>query len=481
MLLIKNENAKTMFRFAVFLIVLGIIIFFSGYAGKNYATACAGVVFANLSFICLLFIRAGKIVTAKVLWGVGTPLIIFVSPYFFSLTQPTSIISYSYLYLGGMLFCAYSFQDPKERSALWISITLFFLGLVFYDQVMISKSFMDSPYADMFVENYWHFKLTQVVHFITLVYLVIQIHANKIRIESKLSEQIERLKKFASTMVYSSKNKTIYSGNLVESLEEILLNTAGVLDVSRIGVWEYDEGSNSIELLVGYNLADKKFTYGGRLNSSDYPIYFKSLLEEKIIVANEALTDVKTAEFETSYLLPLNIKSMMDAPFFIDGKFKGILCCEEQRYTREWDEIDQLFSVAVTKLISISFYCAMRKEQYSAIAQNAIELKNKNDAMESIHQRMMEANADIMNNLFWKDEEKLKFQKIINEFSFKNSHDVRGPLSRILGLLEIYRQDPDPENKAMCIAYIEKSAKEMDEIVKEIALVLDTYYNKYSN
>lgn len=459
MKIIKNENRKAMVSSAIFLIVLGLAMFFMGYTMQNDATAFMGISFSVLSLVCLLFIYNQHILTAKIIWGVCTPFLIFISPCLFSLSNPTTIFSYSFLYVGGFLYMAYSFHEEQEKLYMWISTGLFFIGILFYDRIIINRNFSQSEYAILFNDNYVHFKVAQVIHFVSIVYLIVLVHRHKIKIEHQLSEQIRKFQVFTSNLIFTSKNKIIHSGNLKLALEEILKHTAEVMDVSRIGVWEIDEDSQHLDLVVCYDVLNKSFSYSSRLNYKDYPRYFKALLEEKIIVAEDVLHDPKTNEFTKSYTIPLGIKSMMDSPFFMDGKFKGILCCEEQRDYKKWDEMDQLFSMSVSKLISIAYYCWIKKEHY--------------ETLEVVNKKMEEVNGVLANDIIWKEKGIQDLKEFIDEMSFKNAHQVRGPLSRMLGLLHLYQMDTDPVNREKYMAYLQSSALELDEIIKEVSMVLN--------
>jgi hypothetical protein len=183
-------------------------------------------------------------------------------------------------------------------------------------------------------------------------------------------------------------------------------------------------------------------------------------MEEKLIVATDVYHDSKTIEFVETYTKPLGIKSMMDSPFFIDGQLKGILCCEEQRDYKIWDEMDQLFSLTVSKLISIAYYCHFKKEHYQTV--------------EKINHKLEEVNGSLSNDLFWKEKDIKALKSFIEEMSFINSHQIRGPLSRILGLIHVYRIDNEIANKEKYITYMEDAAKELDTIIREIAAILNT-------
>jgi hypothetical protein len=470
---IFNENLETYSRASLFLMVLGLLLVVFGYSNANYATAFLGLSFGILSGFCFGLIKWNKIALAKISWAIGTPILIFISPIWFSLAQESTVTTYSYLYYGGMLYISWALQDKEESTYRWISIGLFFLGIAFYDRFIVAH-FSNGNYERLFSDfgNYLHFKIAQCIHFVSLVYLIHLALLNKSRIEEKLSEQITRLQSFTMNLINSSKSKLLYSGNLTGALEEIVKNAATTMDVSRVSVWELDPEARVIRMVVGYDLRANSFKYGEVLKEEEYPVYFSYLLQEKIVMAPQAATDEKTKEFASFYLPHHQIKSMMDTPFFIDGSFKGILCFEEQREERNWSEIEQLFSMSIGKLISISYYCCHRKEQFDSLVKTTGELKERNKDMEEINSKITHLNRNLRTDLSIKEEDLKSMSEFIDELSFRNAHHVRGPLSRILGLINLYEQDTNEANRTLYIQYINQSAKELDDIIREITVIL---------
>jgi len=478
MKIVKTENEKTLQRIAIFLIGSGFVVFLLGLVGKNYATAFFGSAFSILSFVCLLCIDSRRIFLAKVLWGTVSPLLLFLSPVFFPIARPILIVTYGYLYIGGMLFTSYSFHDKSEKKVMWLSIALFFTGLMFYDRVIIDHNFLNDSAIAFITNDYTYFKITQAIHFISLLWLVIVFHANKTIIEKKLSGHSIKMQGFNNDLISISKNKLTNSGDLLESLKEILLSSCRALDISRISVWEYVAKENCIKLIVGYDMPKNEFTYSATLNKDLYPTYFEHLLTEKIIAAKDAVNDLKTSEFTESYLNPLGIKSMMDSPFFIDGEFKGIICCEEQRDYRDWDDIDKLFSVGISNLISISYYCTMRKEQFELLVKASEELSNRTNLLEQINGKILTINEGLTTELIDKEQGIKELQDFIDDLSHRNAHHIRGPLCRIIGLVRLYQIDGDTDNRRLYIQYMDESAREMDNILKEVSQLLDKNWGK---
>lgn len=56
----------------------------------------------------------------------------------------------------------------------------------------------------------------------------------------------------------------------------------------------------------------------------------------------------------------------------------------------------------------------------------------------------------------------------LDRFVYSASHDLRAPLSSILGLIEICERSDDPEEIKQCLALMRRSIRNMDEFTKEI-------------
>ena len=65
------------------------------------------------------------------------------------------------------------------------------------------------------------------------------------------------------------------------------------------------------------------------------------------------------------------------------------------------------------------------------------------------------------------EELKLQNQRLI-EYAFFTAHEVRGPLARILGLVELSKINQEPEDRIEILKRLEVSAYELDEIIRMI-------------
>ncbi|RZF78982.1 histidine kinase [Pseudoalteromonas sp. S4488] len=140
------------------------------------------------------------------------------------------------------------------------------------------------------------------------------------------------------------------SGN-VELAERLILNAVlDGLEIGRAGIWLLNEENTAIECRLLLDRENGKEIQMLVLPRDAYPAYFKALDTQRTITAEDAHTDPATYEFSESYLTPLNIGAMLDAPIRYKGKMIGIFCCEHIGGTRQWTEDECSFIGALADL-----------------------------------------------------------------------------------------------------------------------------------
>jgi PAS domain S-box-containing protein len=69
--------------------------------------------------------------------------------------------------------------------------------------------------------------------------------------------------------------------------------------------------------------------------------------------------------------------------------------------------------------------------------------------------------------------------KLIEEMSFKNSHEMRGPVATMLGLVNLIKIEMPTQATAMdLVNYLEKTVLKMDEVIRELTDFLNDRLNK---
>ena len=134
-------------------------------------------------------------------------------------------------------------------------------------------------------------------------------------------------------------------------IQSIVRDCAQQLQVARVSIWHLDHDTLLCEQL--YRRYENDFDSGLILNQGEYPYYFKALMENGLINADDAHRDSRTAEFSESYLTPLGIMSMLDAPIFVKGALYGVVCIEATGQVREWDLAELSYAAAIADKVSL--------------------------------------------------------------------------------------------------------------------------------
>ncbi len=164
-----------------------------------------------------------------------------------------------------------------------------------------------------------------------------------------------------------AKSPQIYSGNLQDAFQTVTRVAAECLHTERVSIWFFTGDRSAIQCADLYQLTTREHAQGVALSATDYPRYFGELDTERIIAADDAQTDSRTAEFTTSYLAPLGITSMLDVPIRSEGKMIGVICHEHIGPTRRWTLEEQHFAASVANTVALAIEAADRRKMEQAL------------------------------------------------------------------------------------------------------------------
>lgn len=142
---------------------------------------------------------------------------------------------------------------------------------------------------------------------------------------------------------------------------------AKTLDVERVGIWMIVDHGSSLFCVNLYEKSRDEHCEGVTLRVRDYPVYFESLRNFKALPIEIAQSDPRARELYETYMLPLGINSMLDAPIWQDGELFAIVCHEHIGPPREWTTEDRDFASAVADLLAIKFRSAEVTELQSVL------------------------------------------------------------------------------------------------------------------
>jgi PAS domain S-box-containing protein len=169
------------------------------------------------------------------------------------------------------------------------------------------------------------------------------------RTEQDLRRRTEQVQKHRDVLLELAQAD---KSDLLRALGKICSRAAATMDVARVSYWSLADNGNAIvcELLHG----DTGKARGARLSVGDAPEYFAALGAKRPIVADDVGTHASTRDLLNTYLTPLGISSMLDAPVWVRGQVVGVLCHEHVGAPRHWtaEEID--FASALAAMVSLA-------------------------------------------------------------------------------------------------------------------------------
>ena len=234
---------------------------------------------------------------------------------------------------------------------------------------------------------------------------------------NRTEQALQKLEQQQIALCELAKHDAIYTGNLETALRIITEMGSRVLGVERASVWTFNEQGTALELRDLYEQTPNRHTSGVTLAAQDYPSYFQAIAnEEHAIAAHDAHADFRTREFSQSYLTPLGIEAMLDAPVRRRGHVVGVLCHEHVGGPRSWTAEEVHFSSSLATFITLALEAYQRREveQALVLAKEAAEVASRAKS----------------------------------EFLASVSHEIRTPMNAIIGMADLlWETDLTPDQR----------------------------------
>lgn len=297
------------------------------------------------------------------------------------------------------------------------------------------------------------------------------------RYQQQEASKKERLLNYQNSLLNLSKDEAIFNTDLTDVFGKICQCAFQNIGSSRVSVWVLDENNNKLirkQLVEKGILQDETVT----LEKTQFPNYFRALETSPYINAADALEHPETREFKDIYLSPLKIVSMLDCPIVVNGVPVGVICCEHQHERKEWSSEDLLFVQSLAEHISICYKNQEIKELLTQVKQRNFELVEKtneietmNEELNSVNEQLSVLNDSLEATVRRRTAELEKQNTQLTEYAFINSHVLRAPLARILGLAQLISREANIKDRQLLDALIH-SSDELDSIIRKISDIL---------
>lgn len=247
-------------------------------------------------------------------------------------------------------------------------------------------------------------------------------------------EAVERQKTlFEISRLYNTDFNKIWQ-IITEKASETLL-------ADRVGIWKLTEENSKLICEDVFTRSSATHDSGSELFYDGYPAYFRALETSRYIDSSNGLTDPRTKELTDIYLVPLNIRSLLDVPVRKRGALSGVLCFEYTGRIRHWSPEKKEFAASLADLVSGKFEALERE-----LAQ--IELNEARKQAE--------------------ESDRLKTSLLANM-----SHELRTPMNSILGFSELMLNDSDDPEVAFYTKKIHGAGKRLMNTLQAILELAD--------
>lgn len=127
--------------------------------------------------------------------------------------------------------------------------------------------------------------------------------------------------------------------DLHEGAQAVARYVCGLLQCSQASLWVLDglAGARVMTCIGGHDQdAGTPLPPQPALADPECAPYFDALWRDGVLVAHDARQDVRLACLRDDYLVPQDVRSLLDASVGFNGTAVGVLCCEQRGAARRW-------------------------------------------------------------------------------------------------------------------------------------------------
>lgn len=238
-----------------------------------------------------------------------------------------------------------------------------------------------------------------------------------------------------------SANLSMVTYDFEQFVEHLLKESAKIMEVMGAIFWLYDETEGRLKCLKTQGVSG--VDPGMELSMKEYPKYFQRLLDYRSTPVSDLTEDENTALLNAYFYQSHGVRSLLDSKVEIEGELVGVFSVVHDE-PKSWTYSDQRYVGSLTDIISSAYSTSLKKQ-------------------------LEREKGDLIKKL-------LKRNENLEELTYVISHHLRGPLTRIIGLSNLYE---DPQSKSIqeeIMSRINKSSLELDQVIKDLIEII-----KYSD
>jgi PAS domain S-box-containing protein len=311
-----------------------------------------------------------------------------------------------------------------------------------------------------------------------LLHSVIHDVTERKRAEDALHESQKRQQEYTNLLSELIGKKDFISGDLENNIRLITELSARLLKTGRVSVWTYNNDYSRIQCVDLYEISKGKHRKGEILRSSEFPDYTASHKAGRVIAVEDVFSDARTSSIPSSYYEDHGIKSLLDAPVWVQDRLVALLSFESVGDKRRWLAQEESIALTLAAYVALCYEAAERKQAEEEVRKLSKELEQRvNERTKELHDSQL-ALLNVVDDLN-ESAKKLSsanqaleaLNKELEAFAYSVSHDLRAPLRNIDGfsaaLLEDYKNKLDATGKNY-LTRVRHASQNMGELIDDI-------------
>ncbi|MCI1192822.1 ATP-binding protein [Calidifontimicrobium sp. SYSU G02091] len=150
--------------------------------------------------------------------------------------------------------------------------------------------------------------------------------------------------------------------------------TSAALGTPRAGVWLFDAAARTLVCRDLYTSHTGVHEHGATLDADAVAAEFEWLRRSKVLAAEDALADPRTAAYADLYLRPLGIRALLDVGLWRGDAPAGILCFERFDGPHRWPADDIAFACQVADQLSLALSNERRRRTEDELRRKEAQL-----------------------------------------------------------------------------------------------------------
>ncbi|RXZ44434.1 bifunctional diguanylate cyclase/phosphodiesterase [Crenobacter cavernae] len=180
------------------------------------------------------------------------------------------------------------------------------------------------------------------------------------RVELAHRSVTERLVRQGGTLRKLVVKRREGSDALNDYLDTMVAAIARTLDAPRVSLWRFTADKREMECMAGVDKGEPALR-GERLQVDEHADYFDAIGDGRVLVASQARTDARLASLR-GYLIENRIEAMLDAAIVLGGRQHGLICVEERRAGRRWQQDEVNFVSSAADVVALVLESSARLE-----------------------------------------------------------------------------------------------------------------------